>query len=102
MYKRQAEAHDGSNGFAIGHGTSHVSDEITDARDGQYLYETLENQVVPLFYRRDVDGLPREWIRMMMNSIAGLAWRFSSDRMVMDYTRTCYVPAAGGLSCEMP
>lgn len=97
-----AEAHDGSNGFAIGHGTSHVSDEITDARDGQYLYETLENQVVPLFYRRDVDGLPREWIRMMMNSIAGLAWRFSSDRMVMDYTRTCYVPAAGGLSCEMP
>ncbi|MEC8507637.1 MAG: alpha-glucan family phosphorylase, partial [Planctomycetota bacterium] len=97
-----AEAHDGSNGFAIGHGTSHVSDEITDARDGQFLYETLENQVVPLFYRRDVDGLPREWIRMMMNSIAGLAWRFSSDRMVMDYTRTCYVPAAGGLSCEMP
>ena len=38
---------------------------------------------------------------MMMHSIASLAWRFSSHRMVMDYARTAYVPAAGGLSCEM-
>ena len=38
---------------------------------------------------------------MMMNSIASLAWRFSAHRMVMDYARTCYVPAAGGLSCDM-
>jgi starch phosphorylase len=38
---------------------------------------------------------------MMMNSIASLAWRFSADRMVMDYARASYVPAAGGLSCEM-
>lgn len=96
-----AEAYDGANGFAIGRGTSHVSDEITDRRDAEALYSTLENVVVPLYYRRDVDGLPREWVRMMMNSIAGLAWRFSSDRMVMDYARTCYVPAAGGLSCGM-
>ena len=73
-----AEAFDGSNGFAIGNGHSHVSDEITDARDAEFLFETLEKQVVPTYYRRDVDGLPREWIRMMMNSISGLAWRFSS------------------------
>jgi len=39
---------------------------------------------------------------MMMNSISTLAWRFSAHRMVMDYTRACYVPAAGGLSCDMP
>ena len=97
-----AEAFDGSNGFAIGNGHSHVSDEITDAHDAEFLFETLEKQVVPTYYRRDVDGLPREWIRMMMNSISGLAWRFSSDRMVMDYTRASYVPASGGLSCDMP
>ena len=96
-----AEAYDGTNGFAIGKGTSHASDEIGDARDGEWLYETLENRVVPLYYHRDVDGLPRQWIRMMMNSIASLAWRFSSHRMVMDYARESYVPAAGGLSCEM-
>jgi starch phosphorylase len=96
-----AEAHDGTNGFAIGNGTRHVSDAITDQRDGQNLYTALREQVIPLFYERDVDGLPHGWIKMMMNSISSLAWRFSAHRMVMDYTRTCYVPAAGGLSCEM-
>ncbi|MDB4533941.1 alpha-glucan family phosphorylase [Vicingaceae bacterium] len=96
-----AEALDGTNGFAIGKGTSHVSQDVTDARDCESLYEVLENKVVPMFYQRDIDGLPRQWIKFMMNSISTLAWRFSSDRMVMDYTKTCYVPAAGGLSCEM-
>jgi len=96
-----AEAYDGSNGFAIGHGTSHVSDEITDARDAKALFETLENRVIPTYYDRDVDGLPRNWVQMMMNSISSLAWRFSAHRMVADYTRSAYVPAAGGLSCDM-
>ncbi len=96
-----AEAYDGTNGFAIGNGTSHVSDEITDQRDGESLYEVLENEVVPLFYRREDDGLPIEWIGRMKNSISSLAWRFSSHRMVMDYARVGYIPAAGGLSCEM-
>jgi starch phosphorylase len=96
-----AEAFDGTNGFAIGHGTSHVSDEITDRRDSDFLYRELEENVIPLYYERDVDGLPQEWIQRMKNSISSLAWRFSSHRMVMDYTQACYVPAAGGLSCEM-
>ncbi len=96
-----AEAYDGSNGFAIGNGTRHVSDEITDQRDAESLYETLENEVAPMFYLRDIDGLPREWTRRMMNSISSCAWRFSSDRMVMDYAEKVYVPAAGGLSCKM-
>ncbi len=95
-----AEAFDGTNGFAIGTGTSHVSDEISDVRDGESLYRVLEEEVTPLFYDRDIDGLPLRWVQMMMNSIGSLAWRFSSHRMVMDYTRTMYVPAAGGLSCE--
>jgi starch phosphorylase len=97
-----AEAYDGSNGFAIGNGRSHRSDEVTDRRDAKFLYEALEKQVIPMYYDRDVDGLPRQWIQMMMNSISTLAWRFSAHRMVMDYTKTMYVPAAGGLSCEMP
>jgi len=96
-----AEAYNGKNGFAIGKGTQHVDDAITDARDAASLFDVLEQQVIPTFYDRDVDGLPRRWIEMMMNSISTLAWRFSAHRMVMDYTRTCYVPAAGGLSCDM-
>jgi starch phosphorylase len=61
----------------------------------------LENKIIPMYYDRDVDGLPRQWIKFMMNSISQLAWRFSSHRMVMDYTTACYVPAAGGLSVDM-
>jgi starch phosphorylase len=96
-----AEAYDGTNGFAISDGHSHVDDSVTDERDAASLYKVLETQVVPMYYDRDVDGLPRQWIKRMMNSISSLAWRFSSHRMVMDYTRACYVPAAGGVSCEM-
>lgn len=96
-----AEAYDGRNGFAVGKGTTHVSDEIGDRRDGEDLYRVLETQVVPLFYDRDSDGLPRHWIEMMIHSISSLAWRFSAHRMVADYARACYVPAAGGLSCDM-
>ncbi|MEN6498538.1 MAG: alpha-glucan family phosphorylase [Thermoguttaceae bacterium] len=96
-----AEAYDGTNGFAIGKGTSHVNDQITDRRDGESLYEVFEKQVIPLYYDRDIDGLPRQWIKRMMNSISTLAWRFSAQRMVADYVRHTYLPAAGGLSCDM-
>ncbi len=97
-----AEAYDGTNGFAIGKGASHVRDEVTDARDAASLYRVLEQQVIPLYYDRDIDGLPRHWIKRMMNSISSLAWRFSADRMVADYVRYAYLPAAGGVSCSMP
>ncbi len=96
-----AEAYDGTNGFAIGKGTSHVSDQISDQRDAEDLYHVLENEIIPLYYERDVDGLPRGWIQRMMNSISSLAWRFSAHRMVMDYVKTAYLTAAGGVSCDM-
>jgi starch phosphorylase len=96
-----AEACDGTNGFAIGHGSAHVDDRITDERDGRALQKTLTEEVIPLYYDRDIDGLPRHWIKRMMNSISSLAWRFSADRMVADYVRHAYLRAAGGESCDM-
>lgn len=96
-----AEAFDGRNGFAIGKGACHVSDEVNDRRDANDLYRALETQVIPLYYDRDADGLPRRWITMMTNSIGSLAWRFSAHRMVMDYVKSSYLPAAGGMSCDM-
>ena len=96
-----AEAYDGSNGFAIGKGTNHVDDAVTDARDSADLARVLEQEVIPLYYERDVDGLPQKWIKRMMNSISSLAWRFSAHRMVADYVRHAYIPAAGGRSCDM-
>jgi starch phosphorylase len=97
-----AEAYDGSNGFAIGHGATHRSEQVQDARDAESLYHVLETQVIPEFYDQDADGLPRRWVLRMMNSISSLAWRFSSHRMVADYVRLAYLPAACGTSAEMP
>jgi starch phosphorylase len=96
-----AEAYDGANGFAIGKGTQHVDEKITDTRDYAELQRVLTKEVIPLYYDRDVDGLPRGWIKRMMNSISSLAWRFSADRMVADYVRHTYLHASGGVTCDM-
>jgi starch phosphorylase len=96
-----AEAFDGMNGFAIGTGRTHSNMNVHDSRDGEDLMRTLHDQVIPLYYQRDRDGLPRGWIKRMKRTIRTLGWRFNADRMVMDYTLKCYVPAAGGTSSEM-
>jgi starch phosphorylase len=96
-----AEAYDGLNGFAIGTGRTHSNVYIHDARDGDDLYRALRQEVIPLYYQRDRDGLPHEWIKRMKRTIRTLGWRFNADRMVMDYTLKCYVPAAGGTSSDM-
>ena len=96
-----AEAYDGRNGFAIGTGRTHSNMNVHDTRDGEDLHRALRDEVIPLFYQRDRDGLPRGWIQRMKRTIRTLGWRFNADRMVMDYTLKCYVPAAGGTSSDM-
>ncbi len=96
-----AEAYDGLNGFAIGAGRTHSNMDVHDTRDGEDLYRTLREQVIPLYYQRDRDGLPRGWIKRMKRTIRTLGWRFNADRMVMDYTLKCYITAAGGTSSDM-
>ncbi len=90
-----AQAYDGMNGFAIGEGAQHVDPGRQDELDLRALYEVLENQVVPLFYDRDPDGVPRRWVARQKHAIGTLARRFSARRMVKDYTLQCYLPAAG-------
>ena len=95
-----AEAYDGLNGFAIGRGETHTSIERHDCRDGESLLRVLRDEVIPLYNDRDRDGLPRGWIARMKRAIRTLGWRFSADRMVMDYVLKSYIPAAGGTSSE--
>ena len=95
------EAYDGLNGFAIGMGETHTSIDVHDTRDGEALRRALREDVVPLYYERDGDGLPRRWIARMKRAIRTLGWRFSADRMVMDYVLKCYIPAAGGTSSDV-
>jgi starch phosphorylase len=96
-----AEAYDGLNGFSIGTGRTHSNLDVHDRRDSEELYRVLKEEVIPLYYQRDRDGLPRGWIKRMKRTIRTLGWRFNADRMVMDYTLKCYVPAAGGTSSDM-
>jgi starch phosphorylase len=95
------EAYDGRNGFVIGNGETHSIQDLQDQRDAEALYATLRDVVIPLYYERNSDGLPCNWIRRMKRSIRTLGWRFNSDRMVKDYVKKCYLPAAGGVSSDM-
>jgi glycogen phosphorylase len=96
-----AEAYDGLNGFAIGGGRTHSNFNVHDSRDGEDLYRVLRDELIPLYYQRDRDGLPRGWIKRMKRTIRTLGWRFNADRMVMDYVMKGYIPAAGGTSSEI-
>ena len=97
-----AEAYDGENGFAIGE--EHVPSDpaVQDARDAASLYDVLENQVIPLYYHRDGANVPHAWVARMKRAVVTLAAYFNADRMVRDYVRECYLPAAGGVSSAMP
>jgi starch phosphorylase len=88
-----AEAYSPDVGWALGDGGEHDGADW-DAREAQALYRLLEEVVVPLFYRRDAQGIPREWVARMRASMARLAPRFSANRMAWDYVDGYYLPAA--------
>jgi starch phosphorylase len=90
------EGYNGSNGFAVGNEIPELDSADIDASDGESLYRVLEEQVVPLYYERDHEGLPRKWIAMMKNSIATLVPEFNSDRMVEEYARRIYTSTSRG------
>ena len=87
-----AEAYRPGAGWAIGDGQEFVHAGYQDEVDAESLYSLLENEIVPLFYTRDADGLPRGWIAMMKESISVLAPAFSGDRMVKEYAEKFYLP----------
>ena len=89
-----AEAYRSDLGWAVGSGESYDDLEYQNRVESQALYDLLEKDIVPLFYRRGKDNLPREWIAMMKASIRDLAPVFSSNRMVHDYSVNFYAPAA--------
>ena len=88
------EGYNGKNGWAIGERRDYQDDETRDAADALALYETLERSITPLYYQRGDDGLPHEWIAVMKEAIRTVAPQFSMSRMVKDYVRDYYMPAA--------
>jgi starch phosphorylase len=87
-----AEACSEEVGWGVGDGAEHTDDY--DSVDATQLYSLLEDEVVPAFYERDAEGIPRQWIRRMRCSMGALVTQFSADRAVRDYTQYYYLPAA--------
>ncbi len=79
-------------GWAVGRGKEH--DPVQDGADAEQLYRLLEDEIIPRFYTRDAEDLPKEWLQQMRKSMAQLTPRFSSNRMLQDYVEQHYLPAA--------
>jgi starch phosphorylase len=88
------EGYDGGNGWAIKPAPSYYDDARRNREDSQTLYELLQDQVIPMYYRRNELGFSPDWVRMAKRSIASLLPRFNSIRMVTEYVEKFYQPAS--------
>ena len=88
------EAWDGTNGWAIGDRRIYNNQDYQDFMESESIYELLEKEVIPMFYDRGPDGLPRRWIARMKASMRTCCPVFSTHRMVREYTERFYLPAA--------
>jgi starch phosphorylase len=85
------EAFEISGGWAIGERESYSEDQ--DEIHSRAIYSTLENEIIPLYYDRNDEGIPAEWIRRMRQSLMNLSPQFNSQRMVCEYMSQLYAPA---------
>lgn len=88
------EAYNGQNGWAIGDDRNYEDLNYQDQLDAESLYSTLENEIVPLYYDIGYDNIPHGWVVRMKESIATVAPRFSTRRMLKQYINEMYVPLA--------
>ena len=95
-----AEGYSPEVGWAIGSGEEYQDEELQDRIESEALYDLLEHEIVPLFYQRGRDGLPREWIKRMKASMRSVGKRFSTHRMLKEYSEQFYFPrwTTGGAS----
>jgi glycogen phosphorylase len=89
-----AEAYAPEVGWALGDGRERDDDPSVDAAEAESLYDMLENEIIPEFYDRDGDGIPRRWIGRVRESMARLTPQFSTNRMMEDYLVRYYLPGA--------
>ncbi|MDQ6660012.1 MAG: alpha-glucan family phosphorylase [Chloroflexota bacterium] len=87
-----AEGYNGKNGWAIGEEREYHDADVQAEADSLSLYRLLEEEIVPTYYSRGVDGIPHAWIAMMKEAIRTCAPQFSMSRMVKEYTTKFYVP----------
>ena len=88
------EAYDPSFGWAIMNREEYNDSAYQDKEESENIYDLLEQEIVPIFYDRGVDRLPRRWVDKMKNSIANLCYFFNTNRMILEYTDKFYMPAS--------
>ena len=87
-----AEGYNQYNGWTIGTNAEFDSYEAQDNADSESLYRTLESKIVPMYYNKDKDGMSSKWIETMKNSIISTGGKYSTARMLVDYTNNLYIP----------
>jgi starch phosphorylase len=87
------EAYSPELGWAIGQGEQYEDNQLQDDIESKALYDLLERDIIPLFYQRGRDNLPREWIKRMKTCMSEIGQSMSSHRMLMDYSNQFYFPA---------
>ena len=86
------EGYTGTNGWTIGTNASYNSYEEQDKADSNSLYHTLENKIIPAYYNQDKEGVSKEWMTYMKNSIKTTGGKYSTSRMVSEYVSDLYMP----------
>lgn len=87
-----AEGYTQNNGWTIGTNAEYDSYEAQDMADSQSMYHTLEEKIIPTYYDRDKNGISKKWIELMKNSIITTGGKYSTARMLVDYTNELYMP----------
>ena len=88
------EGYNQKNGWTIGNNSEYDSYEAQDQADSQSLYRTLEEKIIPTYYNRENSNIPQKWIGFMKNSILSTGGKYSTARMLVDYTNQYYMPLA--------
>ena len=87
-----AEGYTQDNGWTIGTNAEYDSYEAQDMADSQSMYHTLEEKIIPTYYNRDRSGISKRWMELMKNSIITTGGKYSTARMLVDYTNQFYIP----------
>src|SRR5262249_39171737 len=88
------EAFANDNGWAIGAGEEYTDLTYQDDIESRAIYDLLEQEIVPLFYTRSSDGIPRGWLKVMKRSMSTVCPVFNTNRMIQEYVEKCYWPSA--------
>ena len=87
-----AEGYTQNNGWTIGTNAEYDSYEAQDMADSQSIYKTLEEKIIPTYYDKDKNGMSKKWLQLMKNSIVTTGGKYSTARMLVDYTEEYYLP----------